>query len=203
MKIRLTALIALLAAVATVVVAAPTAAAAKPKAPAANVNVPVTGMVTNDAGATVGTFTGDYTINRVKRQGRRLLGVGTVTGVITHTATGATQTVNRTVKIPLRATSGGTAARAGGANAIAQQADCEILDLTLGPLDLDLLGLVVHLDTVHLNITAEPGPGNLLGNLLCAVAGLLDPPTGGGGGLGNILNQIVALLNQILGAIGG
>ena len=27
---------------------------------------------------------------------------------------------------------------------------CEILDLTLGPLDLDLLGLVVHLDQVHL-----------------------------------------------------
>ena len=53
-------------------------------------------------------------------------------------------------------------------------ASCEILDLVLGPLDLDLLGLVVTLDTVHLNITAEQGPGNLLGNLLCAVAGLLD-----------------------------
>jgi hypothetical protein len=52
---------------------------------------------------------------------------------------------------------------------------CEILDLVLGPLDLDLLGLVVFLDTVHLNITAQQGPGNLLGNLLCAVAGLLDP----------------------------
>jgi hypothetical protein len=73
---------------------------------------------------------------------------------------------------------------------------CQILDLTLGPLDLDLLGLVVHLDTVHLNITAESGPGNLLGNLLCAVAGLLDGP-----GLGNALQQIVNLLNQILGAL--
>ena len=51
---------------------------------------------------------------------------------------------------------------------------CQILDLVLGPLDLDLLGLVVHLDTVHLNITAQRGPGNLLGNLLCAVAGLLN-----------------------------
>ena len=73
---------------------------------------------------------------------------------------------------------------------------CQILDLTLGPLDLDLLGLVVHLDTVHLNITAQSGPGNLLGNLLCSVSHLLDGP-----GLGNALQQIVNLLNQILGAL--
>ena len=36
---------------------------------------------------------------------------------------------------------------------------CQILDLTLGPLHLDLLGLVVDLDQVHLNITAQPGRG--------------------------------------------
>ena len=180
---------------------ASTATAKKP-VPDAAVNVPVTGAVTNDAGTAVGTFTGDYTINRVVRNGRRLFAVGMVTGVMTNTATGATQVVNRAVKIPLQATSG-TGASAGGMNVIAaQQLSCEILDLTLGPLDLDLLGLVIHLDTVHLNITAESGPGNLLGNLLCAVAGLLDPPTTGGGGLGGLLNQIVGLLNQILGALG-
>lgn len=75
---------------------------------------------------------------------------------------------------------------------------CQILDLVLGPLDLDLLGLQVHLDTVHLNITAQQGPGNLLGNLLCAVAGLLDGPTG----LNAILTQIANLLNQLLGVLG-
>jgi hypothetical protein len=47
-----------------------------------------------------------------------------------------------------------------------------VLDLVLGPLDLNLLGLVAHLDRVHLNITAVPGAGNLPGNLLCAIAGL-------------------------------
>lgn len=67
----------------------------------------------------------------------------------------------------------------------------------LGPLDLDLLGLVVHLNQVHLNITADAGPGNLLGNLLCAIAGLLDP-----GPLSN-LQALVNLLNQILAILGG
>jgi hypothetical protein len=71
---------------------------------------------------------------------------------------------------------------------------CTILDLDLGPLHLDLLGLVIDLDEIHLDITAVPGAGNLLGNLLCAVAGLLDrdgPLTG-----------ISALLNRLLTGLG-
>ena len=68
----------------------------------------------------------------------------------------------------------------------------------LGPLDLNLLGLKVHLDTVHLNITAQGGPGNLVGNLLCAVAGLLD----GGTGLNGILNQLTGILNRLLAVLG-
>jgi len=77
------------------------------------------------------------------------------------------------------------------------QASCQILDLVLGPLDPDLLGLQVHLDTVHLNITAVPGQGNLLGNLLCAVAGLLAPS----GAISDLL-QFLNLLNQLLGLLG-
>jgi hypothetical protein len=71
---------------------------------------------------------------------------------------------------------------------------CEILNLVLGPLDLNLLGLEVHLDQVVLNITANPGPGNLLGNLLCAVANLLNGPANG--------NAIANLLNRIFGLLG-
>jgi hypothetical protein len=54
------------------------------------------------------------------------------------------------------------------------------------------------LNQVVLNITAVPGAGNLLGNLLCAVAGLLDQP----GPLANLLNQILDILNGILGGLG-
>jgi hypothetical protein len=56
---------------------------------------------------------------------------------------------------------------------------CDILNLELAPITLDLLGLIVHLDNcqngpITVDITAHPGPGALLGNLLCALAGLLD-----------------------------
>jgi len=63
--------------------------------------------------------------------------------------------------------------------AVAAQAAavCTVLDLTLGPLDVNLLGLMVHLgggatgaDPVHLTITADPTKG-LLGSLLCSLAG--------------------------------
>lgn len=79
---------------------------------------------------------------------------------------------------------------------------CPILHLELGPLDLNLLGLRVQLNQVVLDITAIPGPGNLLGNLLCAVAGLLD-------GvdldelLGNLLQSLIDALIRLLEGLGG
>lgn len=87
------------------------------------------------------------------------------------------RTVTRMVKIPL--TLGGTPGAA---------EECDILNLAVGPLDIDLLGLVVELDDcnggpVKLDITAVAGQGQLLGNLLCAIAGLLD----NGVNLGDIL----------------
>ena len=47
---------------------------------------------------------------------------------------------------------------------------CTVLDLPVGPLDLNLLGLIVHLDRTELRITADPN-GGLLGSLLCSLSG--------------------------------
>jgi hypothetical protein len=96
------------------------------------------------------------------------------------------------VVIPVTLPTSGGASTAG--NDVSIAATCRILDLVLGPLDLDLLGLKVHLNRVVLNIVAESGPGNLLGNLLCAIAGLLD----GTPALQDVLDAIVDLLNGIL-----
>lgn len=71
---------------------------------------------------------------------------------------------------------------------------CPILHLVLGPINLDLLGLQVTTNQIVLDITAVPGPGNLVGNLLCDVANLLNQnPLN--------LNQIAALLTQILASL--
>lgn len=68
---------------------------------------------------------------------------------------------------------------------------CTILDLELGPIDIDLLGLHVDTSAICLTLTAMEGEG-LLGDLLCGLAGdasLLDDVLGV---LPDVLNESLA-----------
>ena len=128
-------------------------------------------LVGNVAGG--GTFAGTLNLTRFANVNGTVNAIGTVTGVLTNAAGQATS-ILQTVSLPLAAVTG----------------TCDILHLDLGPLSLNLLGLQVDLSRVVLDITAQSGAGNLLGNLLCAVANLLNNP----GGLAQLLNQILAAL---------
>jgi hypothetical protein len=147
------------------------------------ITMPVTGT------DSVAQFAGTFTLNRFVATDNGVAAVGIVSGTLVD-ALGTMTTVVRTVAIPVTIGQPAPAA-APSAAAIGVQAICDILHLELGPLDLDLLGLVVHLDRIVLDIDAESGPGNLLGNLLCAVVGLLDNPTG----LAQLLNDILAIIS--------
>jgi hypothetical protein len=122
-----------------------------------------------------GQFAGTLNISRFEVQNNQVVAVGTLTGTVTNRAGQAIGSVVRTIVLPLLQ----------GSNA-----NCPVLHLELGPLDLNLLGLVVHLDRVVLDITAQPG--TLLGGLLCSLANIFQ---------GADLGAIVNLLNQILGAL--
>jgi hypothetical protein len=153
-------------------------------------------MTSNVVGTTTNgrQVTGKFIPMKFSRHNGHVRARGLINGVV-HNADGTTRTfsVMRTMRVQ---SVNGTPATARAARAASARATCPILHLELGPLDLDLLGLQVHLDKVVLNVQAQPGPGNLLGNLLCAVAGLLD------GGLQGLLGQLVTLLNQILAQLG-
>jgi hypothetical protein len=82
-------------------------------------------------------------------------------------------------------------------------ASCDILNLALGPLDLNLLGLRVQLDDcndgpVTVDITAVPG-GGLLGDLLCNLSNLLNNSGGPTPAALALLSQIVAVIGGLLG----
>jgi hypothetical protein len=146
----------------------------------------VVGSTDNDRRVT-GKF---YPLHFSKKNGHvRVRGL--LNGVI-HNANGSTSTFSAMRTMRVNKINGVPASARTAAQA---QATCNILHLVLGPLDLDLLGLQVHLNRVVLDIVAVSGPGNLLGNLLCAVAGLLD------GGIGGALGRLIGLLEDILGAL--
>jgi hypothetical protein len=64
----------------------------------------------------------------------------------------------------------------GGAAEVQQAQTCDILTLLIpGGIFLDLLGLQLIIAPIAILLQAVAGAGNLLGNLLCAIAGLLDP----------------------------
>jgi hypothetical protein len=87
---------------------------------------------------------------------------------------------------------------------MAPAASCSILNLTIAPIHLNLLGLVIDIpNAIVLNITGLTGTGALLGNLLCALAGLLNPGLGGLGPILNLLANITSLLSRVLVPIGG
>lgn len=158
-------------------VAAPSSAAAPAAPPAASQAAQLAGATStiNQVIPGVGTFVGSFSPTGFTYQNGQLAVTGLVTGTLT-TLTGTQVPVSQTVT---------TTVQSAAANGT-----CDILNLVLGPLHLNLLGLTVDLNQVVLNITAQSGAGNLLGNLLCSIAGLLD---------GNGTNGLAALLNRLLG----
>ena len=132
-----------------------------------------------------GVVSGTFKPQRFVQDNGRLMALGRLTATLTRANGNVVGTESMRVKLPVRSAEGTSLARTSE-----RAAACDILSLVLGPLDLDILGLRVQLNRVVLNIDAEPGPGNLLGNLLCAVAGLLDN--------NGVLTQVRQILNSIL-----
>jgi hypothetical protein len=126
-------------------------------------------------------FNGTYTINRFVKRGSKVFAVGTLKGRLKHR-----HVTRRGVRIPVT-----SFAEQGGA--MSSQIVCRVLTLTLGPLDLNLLGLRIQLNQVNLRITAIPG-GGLLGDLLCGLSNLLNPTGLAGNNLAAVLNSLLALV---------
>ena len=160
---------------ATLVVAAlaafPLATSAVAAKPSNSVTPVLQGVSCTQAGVPVACPTLTATLSGFQAVGDQLF------AKVTVTATNGTQTDSQTVLLPVPSVQG----------------TCQILHLELGPIDLNLLGLVVHVDKIVVDITAQSGPGNLLGNLLCGLANALN---GGVSAttIANILNHILAVL---------
>ena len=153
--------------------------------------VPIAGVAQG-----VGTIAGTFSISSFAIQDGALVANGQLNGTVTDTA-GKVRTIVTSIAWPVASAGSAEAADAAASCDTAAETTraCDILNLVLGPLHLDLLGLVIDLNQVVLNITGTTGAGDLLGNLLCAITGLLDA--------GSLGQQVVNLLNQLVGVLAG
>ena len=181
-------------------------------------DVPVNGALL-DGATPAGSFEGTFTAQRfdIDPETRDLRMIGVLSGTATlvdgnevpvsrqafatavELARGSAQE-NPAFVSPVASTTCQSAAAAATVSLVTfhqvQAEPCDVLFLDLGPLSLDLLGLTVDLSQVVLDVNAVPGAGNLLGNLLCAVVGLLD-----GFALLPAITQLLETINNILAGL--
>ena len=131
-------------------------------------------------------FKGTYTIDRFIAREGKLYTVGTLKGKLR-----GKNVTKRNVRMPATLAPG-----AKSSQIPPLPTACQILNLSIAPINLNLLGLSVRTNQIDLRIEAVPGAGNLLGNLLCGITNLLNPGS-------SPLDQIAAALNAILALIRG
>jgi hypothetical protein len=110
--------------------------------------------------------------------------------------TGPTGAPMRTVlagplELPVEIKTGAAAAPA-GAQVEPQQQECDVLNLEILGTNLDLLGLKLSTMPIVLDLVAQAGGTDVLGDLICTVLELV----------GNVIG-LVDLLNELLGALTG
>jgi hypothetical protein len=133
-------------------------------------------------------FEGTYTIKRFERRSGKLWTVGTVRGTLHG------KSVRKTgVRMPASLSDA-----ASSSQITPTPGSCPVLNLSLAPIDLNLLGLRVRTNRIDLRIeaipTSVPG-GGLLGDLLCAVNNLLSPAANSPlTAVTNLLNALLALI---------
>lgn len=150
------------------------------------------------------TITG-LVINDVAETGGQLLANATLNGTIKGHA------ISLPLVIPVSLTPAASTSSTSGSASPTSSPTTQVLDLSLGAVNLSLLGLNVHLgstcnlgDTQPITVTITANPsGGVLGSLLSGVANSLNGGTSLTG-LGSTLDQLESGLTQVLnGVLGG
>jgi hypothetical protein len=119
---------------------------------------------------------GWFTVTEFSASGGNVYATGTLTGTCR-----VVEALGRTVTQVINTAVSGRGTR-------------QSLHLEVWPVDLDLSGLVVHTDKIVIEVIAQSGPGNLPGNLLCAITNALNSSAP--------VSHRARLLNQLLAVLG-
>lgn len=168
-----------------------------------------------------GEFNGTVSINRFERRGNDVVAIGLVSGVLSRGSHRLATAVAGEIALPVRVTSRGVAVASGrglsggrvtriawstdmwpASSLIHAQAEtCPVLNITVGPHTVDLLGFQVALSPIALDLTGVVGTP--LGDLVCAASGLLGNVAALVELLNSVLSLVTGLLGGLLGGLGG
>jgi len=195
----------------------PAGAQKKEVPPGAQKKISALTLPTAGTFATGGSFTGTISINRFEQRGNNIVAIGLVAGVLSQGGHTLGTAVRGEVTWPVRVQVRGQLPISGPGRGLPRvvpiawspgapssfrllqvQADsCPVLDIALGPINVNLLGFEVALSAVTLNLDGVMGTP--LGDLVCAVSDLL----GNVAGIVNLLNSILSLVTGLLGGLTG
>jgi hypothetical protein len=184
--------------------------------PRAVLTLPVTGTF-----ASGGEFSGTISVNRFERSGNDIVAIGMVAGVLSRGSLNLGTAVAGEVAWPVRVSAGGLSVVSGRAPATGtitpvawspdaprdavirrvQAETCPVLNIALGPINVNLLGVQVALSDVTLDLNGVVGTP--LGDLVCAASDLLGNVAAIVDLLNSILGLLTGLLGGLLGGIGG
>jgi hypothetical protein len=168
-----------------------------------------------------GEFKGTISISRFAQDGNRIVAVGIISGALSRGSRtlGTVVAGERAWPVTLRSdghvvlTSGPASRngqlvravwspqRAAGRYLLVQAETCPVLNVALGPLNVDLMGFQVALGAVTLDLTGVMGTP--LGDLVCQVEALIGNVAGLVGLLNSILGLLTGLLGGLTGGLGG
>ena len=155
-----------------------------------SLQVPIAGSVT-----TGGTFAGTLNILRFEARDKHVVAIGIVRGSVAGVEKPFSVLTGEVV-LPVAVGPASQAAAASTAlmaqqPAVAQQATtCQALNLSVGAVNLNLLGLTVITQPISIDISGDSSAP--LGNLVCTILDTLNNVVG-----------LVGLLNQLLGTLTG
>ncbi|HYS09515.1 MAG TPA: hypothetical protein VEP66_12255 [Myxococcales bacterium] len=165
-----------------------TAATAAPHKDPPALQVPIVGSASNGA-----AFAGTLSILRFEARANQVVAIGIVRGTVA-----AGTAVVGEVALPVQVTAASQAAPASSSSALVAQpqvapqqtATCTALNLNLGAVNLNVLGLLVTTQPIAIDLSGDSSAP--VGNLVCTALDLLNNVVG-----------LVGILNQILGALTG
>ncbi len=165
-----------------------TAATAAPNKDPPALQVPIVGTASSGA-----AFAGTLSILRFEARANQEVAIGIVRGTVA-----AGTAVVGEVALPVQVTAASQAAPASSSSALVAQpqvapqqtATCTALNLNLGAVNLNVLGLLVTTQPIAIDLSGDSSAP--VGNLVCTALDLLNNVVG-----------LVGILNQILGALTG